>query len=162
MANTDNPHGATPASRVLRMTVYPKSTAAAIYGGDFVSLPAAGKIAATTAGNTEIVGVSVGYNAATDTEILVFDDPDQTYYVQDDGASGTLAAADVGLNADIVATAGNATFLKSQMELDTSDKQTTTSQLRLLGKHPGDSWGKNVRCLVVINEHALAKKTAGI
>ena len=162
MANTDNPHGATLAGYARRMTLYPKSTAAIIYAGDVVSFPAAGKVAATTAGNTEIVGVCAGYAVAADTEILVYDDPDQTYYIQDDGAGGTLAAADVGLNADIVATAGNTTFLKSQMELDTSGKQTTTAQLRLLGKHPSDSWDKNVRCLVVINEHYSAKKTAGI
>ena len=162
MANTDNPNGASPASRVLRMTLYPKSTAAAIYKGDFVTIPAAGKVAAVTAGLAEVLGVSVGHALAGDTEILVYDDPDQTFYIQDDGTGGTLAAADVGLNADIVATAGNTTFLKSQMELDTSSKQTTTQQLRLLGKHPSDSWAKQVRCLVVINEHVYAKKTAGI
>lgn len=162
MANTDRPYGFEPAGRVLSMTMYPKGTATAIYPGDAVIVNSAGNVVVATAGSIELLGAAVGYQAATATEILVYDRPDQRYWIQDDGAAGTLAATNVGNNLDIVVTTGNATYLRSRHEADTSTVQTTTAQLRILDKHPDDAWGKNVRLLVTINEHSTAKKTAGI
>jgi hypothetical protein len=141
---------------------YPKSTAAAIYRGDLVVLPTAGKVAVAAAGGVEIVGVAAQYASAADTTVAVYNDPDQHYYIKDDGASATLARTDVGKNADIVATTGDTTFLHSKHVLDTDSATIATAQLRILDFHPDDEVGKYVRCRVVINEHAFAKKLTGI
>lgn len=162
MANPNNPRGFEPIQPLLGMHRYPKSTAAAIYPGDAVILPTTGKVAVATAGSVELLGVAMQYATAADTMILVADDPDQQYYIRDDGVGGTLARTNVGENADLVATAGSATYLKSAQSLDTSGRTTATAQLRILDFHPDDEVGKYVRCRVVINEHAHAKKTAGI
>lgn len=157
MANLDNPHGATIADRVRRLHTYLKGTNAAIYPGDFVKMGADGKVIVATAASEELLGVAQGYASASNTTVCVADHPDQLFYLQDDGASGTLAATAVGGNVDIVATAGNTTLLKSLHEADTSSLTSATAQLRIVGKHPEDSWGDNVRVLVRINEHHHTK-----
>jgi len=144
------------------MRRYPKSTAAAIYPGDAVILLTAGTVGVATAGSIELLGAAMQYATAADTQILVCDDPDQQYYIKDDGVGGTLARTDVAKNADLVVTAGSATYLKSAHSLDTSGATIAAAQLRILNFHPDDEVGKYVRCRVVINEHAFAKKTAGI
>ena len=159
-ANTDEPRGFWPAGRVLSMRNYAKGVTA-IYRGDMVGLNAGGLALAVAAGNTQLLGAAMHYAAASASTILVCDDPDQTYYVQDDGDSATLAATDVNLNADHLATVGNGTLLKSQQELDANTNATTAAGFRILGKHPDDSWGKRIRILVRINEHAHAKKLTG-
>lgn len=161
-ANTDEPRGAWPAGRVLGMHTYAKGVTA-IYPGDFVALNSGGLAFTGAAGNTHLIGVAVDYQAASGTSVLVYDDPDQEYWLQDDGAAATLAATNVGNNFDVVATVGNVTMLKSQAELDASDTAgVATAQLRLIGKHADDSWGKNIRVRVFINEHAFAKKLTGV
>lgn len=158
--NTDEPRGFWPAGRVLSMRRYAKG-ATAIYAGDMVGLNSGGLALSVAAGNTQLLGAAMHYAAATASTILVCDDPDQTYWVQDDGTSATLAATDVNLNADHLATVGNSTLLKSQQELDTDTKATTAAGFRIIGKHFDDSYAKNIRVLVRINEHAHAKKLTG-
>lgn len=162
MANPNNPRGFEPIQPILRMNRYTKTTAAAIFPGDAVSLPTSGKVAVTTAGNIEMVGVAAAYAAAADTDVLVMDSPDQQYYCRDDGVGGTLAVASIGGNLDHVATAGDTTFFKSKHALDTSTITTAAAGFRVIGIHPDDEVGKYARFRVVINEHAWAKKTAGI
>ena len=158
MANVDNPHGFSPAGQIMRVTQYVKGTNAAIYPGDMCKLKADGSVVVATAASIELIGVAQGYQAATDTVVLVADDPDQLYYVQCDG---THAQTQIGLNGDLVATAGNATYLKSQQEIN-STQTTSAGQLRVLGTHPSDLVSTNARVLVAVNEHAWAKKTAGL
>lgn len=163
MANSDNPHGFTLATKPLRLTSYAKNTGAAIYAGDMLQInTTSGLLRVAVAGGTSLVGVAVSYRAAADTEVLVSDHPDQLYYCQDDGASGTLAATNVGNNLDIVVTAGNATLLKSQHELDTDSVVAKKAQMRILGKHSADTWGKNVRVLCVINEGLYTISKTGV
>ncbi len=162
MANTAAPFGFRLIQPLLGANWYVKGTNAAIYQGDLVKTATAGKAVVATAGDIELLGVAMGYAAATATSVLIADNPDQQYYIQDDGVGGTLAVTSINLNADVVATAGNATFLASRHSLDTSNAQTTAANLRILGFHPDDTVGKYVRCRVVINEHSWAKKTAGI
>ena len=69
-------------------------------------------------------------NTATDIVGFVSDDPYERFEIQSDGAT---AAADVGLNADIVYTAGSSPDYVSQVELDFSDQKTGTAQLRIIG-----------------------------
>ena len=155
MANVVNPRGFSPVNPIIRMREYVKSTAAAIYPGDMLSLATDGKVYIRATGNTTLVGVAMTYKTAASTDkILVADHPDQQYYIQDDGVGGTLAQTNVGNGFNIVMTAGNATFLKSSQALDTSTASGTTTatlQVKLLGFHPNDEVGKNVRCRVRVN-----------
>ena len=90
------------------------------------------------------------------------DDPYERFEVQADGAT---AAADVGLNADIVYAAGSSPDFVSKVELQTSDQKTATAQLRILGisKDPdnNEAGSANVNLVTIINEHQL-KGTTGI
>lgn len=161
MANKDNPSGFSPIGPILSSNNYVKSTAAAIYPGDVVifttvAAAAGGKVAVATAGSTQVVGVALQYRAAADTDILVSDDPDQQYYVQ--SATTTIPT---GVNVDILATAGNATYLKSQHEIKYTGLTMATAQMRVLDRHPNDAATANSRHRVIINEHAYAKKLTG-
>jgi hypothetical protein len=141
------------------MKEYNAGTSAAIYPGDAVLMRVDGKAAIATAGNTFLVGMALSYKSATYNTVLVSDHPDQQYYIQDDGAAGTPAQTTIGTNADILATTGNATFLKSQHELDISTATTATAQLRIIGKDPDVAFGKNIPLIVKISEHWLAGKS---
>ena len=101
-------------------------------------------------------------NTATDIKGFVTDDPYQRYEIQADGAT---AAADVGLNADIVYASGATPNFISKVELDHSDLKTGTAQLRVLGIskdiNNNEAGSANVNLVVMINEHFL-KGTTGI
>lgn len=153
MANTAAPRGFEAIGPPLSLNYYTKNTSAAIYAGDAVVMASTGLVGVAAAGGLEAIGVAQGHATAAATTVLVADSPLQEYYIQDDGVSGTLAQTSIGLNADLVATAGNATFLKSRMSLDTNTAATSTFQLRLLGFHPNDEIGKYVRVRVRFNEH---------
>ena len=101
-------------------------------------------------------------NTATDIKGFVSDDPYERFEIQSDGAT---AAADVGLNADIVYAAGSSPDYVSGVQLDFSDQKTATAQLRIIGisKDPdnNEAGSANVNLIVMINEHFL-KGTTGI
>ena len=90
------------------------------------------------------------------------DDPYERFEIQADGAT---AAADVGLNADIVYAAGSSPDYVSKVELQTSDQKTGTAQLRILGISKdienNEAGSANVNLVVLINEHQL-KGTTGV
>jgi hypothetical protein len=92
----------------------------------------------------------------------VSDDPYERFEIQADGAT---AAADVGLNADIVYAAGSSPDFVSKVELQTSDQKTATAQLRIIGisKDPdnNEAGSANVNLVTIINEHQL-KGTTGV
>ena len=101
-------------------------------------------------------------NTATDIKGFVSDDPYERFEIQADGAT---AAADVGLNADIVYAAGSSPDYVSKVELDTSDQKTGTAQLRIIGISKdienNEAGSANVNLVTIINEHQL-KATTGI
>jgi len=101
-------------------------------------------------------------NTATDIKGFVSDDPYERFEVQADGAT---AAADVGLNADIVYAAGSSPDYVSKVELDTSDQKTGTAQLRIIGISKdienNEAGSANVNLVTIINEHQL-KGTTGV
>lgn len=130
-------------------------------------------ISAPVAGST-LRGVIVGflplptrledlYNPASTARIaLVCDAPDVVFEVQEDSDTSTIAAADVGENADMITYAAGTTISgRSIMELDSSTHVATAAQFRILGlsKRPGNILGSFAKWLVVINEHEF--KTAG-
>lgn len=161
VAIKNEPKGFIPWGRILSTHEYNGGTAAAIHPGDAVSMRADGVIIVATAGSTQLIGVAVSRKSATYTTVLVYDDPDQQYLVQDDGSGVTvLVSTHLGLNADLVATAANTTHMKSKHQLDRDTIASTAAQLRLLGIV--SVTGANSLCRVVINEHAWAKKFLGV
>lgn len=162
MANTVNPRGFSPVQPILRMRNYVKTSNGKIFPGDAVVLRPDGKAYVSATAGTTIAGVAAAYATAAATNVLVYDDPAQQYYIQDDGVSGTLAQADIGAGFNIVVTAGNTTYLKSAQALDTDTKNTATAARAcvLLGFHPDDTVGKNVRCRVSFN-YAKNPQTRG-
>lgn len=101
--------------------------------------------------------------ASTAMYVFVVDDPNAIFEIQADDVGATLAAADIGLNADIVVGSGDATTGMSGMELDTSSKGTTAGvQLKILGlvDAPDNELGvANQNVIVKINNHELAAGT---
>ena len=187
MANKDAAFGLKPIGKVGQnrdsqgLSEYSiAASASAIYFNDPVEMASTGTI--TVAAATDTLLGSLGgvfftdastskptyanhldaSNTATDIVGFVSDDPYQRFEIQADGAT---AAADVGLNADIVYAAGSSPDYVSQVELDTSDQKTATAQLRIIGisKDPdnNEAGSANVNLVVTINEHFL-KGTVGI
>ena len=187
MANKDAAFGLKPIGKVGQnrdnqgLSEYSiAASATAIYFNDPVELAATGTItvaAATDALLGSLNGVFFtdattskptyanhldASNTATDIVGFVSDDPYERFEIQADGAT---AAADVGLNADIVYAAGSSPDYVSKVELDTSDQKTGTAQLRIIGisKDPdnNEAGSANVNLVTIINEHQL-KATTGV
>ena len=156
------------------------ASASAIYQWDPVEMAATGTITVAAATDTLLGSLNgVFYtdastskptwanhlnasNTATDIVGFVSDDPYERFEIQSDGAT---AAADVGMNADIVYAAGSSPDYVSKVELDHSDLKTATAQLRVLAisNDPNNSTAgsANVNLVVMINEHFL-KGTVGV
>ena len=188
MANKDAPFGLKPIGKVGQnrdaqgLSEYSiAASATAIYFQDPVEMAATGTITVAAAGDTLLLGSLNGVfftdastskptyanhlnasNTATDIVGFVSDDPYERFEIQADGAT---AAADVGLNADIVYAAGSSPDYVSKVELQTSDQKTGTAQLRIIGisKDPDNNTAgsANVNLVTIINEHQL-KGTTGI
>ena len=88
------------------------------------------------------------------------------YRIQADDVSATIAAADIGLNADFVVAAGDATTGMSGMELDSDTKNTTaTLSLKILGAvdRPDNTLGEaNQDLLVRLNNIELSGSTGTV
>lgn len=138
----------------LREYYVPASDATALFIGDPVilagsaqaDLTAATVTRASAAGGARITGVVIGFRptdaiiatgfraASTEAWVLVEDNPMTLFEIQEDSVGGALAAVDIGLNADLIAAAGNTFTRRSGFMLDTSTKATTaTLQLRIMG-----------------------------
>ena len=187
MANKDSAFGLKPIGKVGQnrdaqgLSEYSiAASASAIYFQDPVELAATGTITVAAASDallgslngvffTDATSSKPTYanhldasNTATDIVGFVSDDPYERFEIQADGAT---AAADVGLNADIVYAAGSSPDYVSKVELQTSDQKTGTAQLRIIGisKDPDNNTAgsANVNLVTIINEHQL-KATAGV
>lgn len=189
MANGNSPFGLKPVRHrngapyngAVNLYYVPASDSTAIFIGDAVK--SAGSADATTgvptvaqaaAGDTirgVVVGVvpdtaqSLTYRAASTARyLLIADDPDLEFEVQEDAVGGALALASVGLNADIVVGSGSTTTGLSAMQLDTSTVTTSSAQLRILGfvnRVDNEFASANAKVRVMINEHEL-KATTGV
>ena len=143
---------------------------AQVNGVDIEGMPA---VKQTVAGDSSIVGVVVGFYprptaletnhrpASTEMIVMVADDPNLVYEIQEDSVGGNVAAASVGTNFDLIVAAGDSTSGQSAMELDSSTTVTTTANLRLerLVKRPGNIVGTWAKWEVVILEHFLRTPT---
>ena len=187
MANKDSAFGLRPIGKVGQnrdnqgLSEYDISaSASAIYFNDPVEILAAGTIGVAAASDALLGSLGGVFftdastskptfanhldasNTATDIKGFVSDDPYERFEIQADGAT---AAADVGLNADIVYAAGSSPDYVSKVELQTSDQKTGTAQLRILGISKdienNEAGSANVNLVVLINEHQL-KGTTGV
>ena len=187
MANKDAAFGLRPIGKVGQnrdnqgLSEYDiAASASAIFQNDPVEMAATGTITVAAATDT-LLGSLTGVfftdastskptfanhlkasNTATDIKGFVSDDPYERFEIQSDDAT---AAADVGLNADIVYASGASPNFVSKVELDHSDLKTGTAQLRVLGISKdienNEAGSANVNLVVMINEHFL-KGTTGI
>lgn len=191
MANTNTPRGFVPLREAgsgthnggLNMYVHLAADGTALFIGDPVvksgTADVAGVIPAVvraTAGGaiTGVVqgfvpgadGVTAGYGAASTLYyLLVDDDPDRIFEIQEDGVGGQLAAVDIGLNASFIAAAGSTYTRRSGAMLDTSTKATTAGlELKIVGLVPrvDNALGAYAKALVKINNHTEANASAGI
>ena len=187
MANKDSAFGLRPIGKVGQnrdnqgLSEYDiAASATAIFQNDPVEMAATGTITVAAATDTllgSLTGVFFtdastskptfanhlkGSNTATDIKGFVADDPYERFEIQSDDAT---AAADVGLNADIVYASGATPNFVSKVELDHSDLKTGTAQLRVLAISKdienNEAGSANVNLVVMINEHFL-KGTTGI
>jgi hypothetical protein len=157
----------------LRRYFHPATDATALYIGDPVIIagsadadgtPTCTRATAASAGR--ITGVVVGFEpnatlnasgfgaASTAFYPLVCDDPNVLYEIQEDSVGGALAATSVGLNADLIAAAGNNATKQSGFMLDSSTAAVTaTLQLRVvaLEQRADNEIGTNAKWLVAIN-----------
>lgn len=121
---------------------------------------------ATAAGGAYVTGAIVGFEpnpdnlsltyrlASTARYVMVADDPDLLFQIQEDSVGGALAATSVSLNADLIAGTGSTTTGQSGWMLDSSTAATTaTLQLRIVEMQDveGNDIGATAKWLVSMN-----------
>ena len=130
----------------------------AIVGAGTVIYGASGIDPATT-GNSTVI-------PATKTKpyyVLVSDDPNIVYEVQEVSGGTALTAAEVGLNADLIAGANNG--FSSGWQLNNAGEGTgATLQVKVLGLTQAldNEIGQNAKWRVLINNHPFKAGVAGI
>ncbi|MBM3744173.1 MAG: hypothetical protein FJW34_00075 [Acidobacteria bacterium] len=170
MANVDNPHGLLPLySLGGGPWVHEEFSKAvgygtALYPGDAVARVADNTIETpATPGTTRITGVNLNWGAASKaTTHLVVVSPDVVFDCQ---ADGSLDEADMGLNANLIYNAGDATALKSGHEVNSATEDvTSTLDVHLLKKLavPGNDYGAYARLEILINKHRMASDAVGV
>jgi hypothetical protein len=192
MANVDKAFGLNPykgvssGSSVQIVNKYNISTSGygtSIYQGD-ITIFASGFINTAAASSANIVGAfSHCYYVATDgtptfknyypasttalgsgpIEAYIYDDPNQLFVVQADGASAQTC---IGRNADTDGIGGSTTTGVATRELDSSTINTTAAlQLKIVGVVQddvnGDLTADNANLIVLINEHYMRGAVAG-
>ena len=174
MANRDNPHGLRPLGRTLGggcpfLVQFSKAVGygTAIFRHDAVARAADGSIdKAITPGTTLYSGVALDYGAAnTATDHLVIIDPTALYEAQDNDDTDGIAAADLGLNANLELNAGNATTKQSGHEIDESTVATTaTLDVKLLALYNSadNEHGAWARIEIMFNKHRMNPAVAGV
>lgn len=95
----------------------------------------AGRITGVVVGIINTPSITTRYRAASVAcDVLVADDPNLLFEIEEDAVGGALALASVGLNADLIAAAGSTVTGLSGFMLDSSTANTTaTLQLRIEG-----------------------------
>jgi hypothetical protein len=192
MANVDKAFGLNPykglnvgsaVQQANKYSIDPSGYGTSIYQGDLVIF-AGGYINTAAASSANIVGaLSHVYYVATDgtptfknyypasttalgsgaIEAYIYDDPNQLFVVQADGASAVTC---IGRNADTDGIGGSTTTGVATRELDSTSINTTQAlQLKIVGVVQddinGDLGSDNANLVVQINEHAYRGPVAG-
>jgi hypothetical protein len=187
MANTNMARGllpvrmadGSPYNGAVDIFYVPSSDGTALYEGDPVVLAgsadgagvasvtraaAAGTITGVVVGFADATSMTAGFRAAsTNAYVLVAHGQDILFEIQEDGVGGAIAAADIGLNADIIVAAGSAYGKTSGVMLDTSTKATTATlplRIRGLAQRPDNEMGTNAKVLVTLNNTTETPGTA--
>lgn len=188
MPNINAPRGLTPLRNAasthesggVEMFAVAAADATALYIGDPVIKDGgaeAGGVATVTraSGTGAITGVVEGFTpngttdmagfraASTAAFVLVRTDPDTLFEVQD--TAGTIAAADIGLNANLTTGTGNAYSKRSGFVLASASKATTiTLPVKIVGlaQRSGNEFGAFAKVLVKINNSTESNATLGI
>lgn len=109
---------------------------------------------------------SLKYRAAsTQRLLLVEDNPDLLFEIQEVSGGTPLAAADIGLNANIVVAAGSTVTGLSGIELNNATEATTnTLDVKILGfvNRVDNEIGEHAKWLVALNRHRFANQVAGV
>lgn len=194
MANGDTPFGLKPVryvsggpynGAVNRYYIPASDTDAAVYIGGLVKLTggadAAGVAAVTgnVASGNPVVGVVVAvepsanystiYRAnSTERYVLVCDDPNVLFEVQEDSDGGALAATAAGGTATLTGfTSGTAATGLSAIEIDssglseTSDTDDDVRIIRFVAR-PDNEIGANAKWLVRLNVHQYVNAAVGV
>jgi len=169
MANPNAPFGLKPISaprgniEVIPMT---KTSGEIVYQFDAVNQVGAGTIEATaTPGTTLYSGIALegGIVAEGAKVILVVVNPNVIFIAQN---NGSFAAADEGLSANLVLTAGNSTLRTSKHQIATSTADGTTAtldvHLRRLFPIEGNAYGNYAIVECSWNKHRQAFGVAGV
>lgn len=166
----------------LRVSPYtvPASDSTALRVGDAVklvnSMDATAQLSTVTvaAAGDALIGAVVGFlphpddlyrpnfrAASTLRTVLVCDDPDAVFQVQEDAVGGSVAAADIGshYNADLIIAAGSDYTGMSGHMLDSNTAAASSAQLKIIGVrrdnvNAGAQSGGAI-LEVIIHEHAL-------
>lgn len=123
-----------------------------------------------------ITGVVVGVIPITDEStiyragstqrlLLVADDPNLIFEIQEVSGGTPLAANDISLNANFVVAAGSTTTGLSGVELNNAtEADTNTLDLKIVGfvNRVDNAIGEHAKWLVRINRHRYANQVAGI
>ncbi len=194
MANPNVPRGLVPARGVnsqyvtggLRAYVHASGDSTALYQGDpvkltgtnytvnGVSLPGITRASTGDVMVGAVVGVlpasreSLPYAAAsTERVVLVDDDPNSLFEIQDTNSGTALTDAAVGLNVNFAGTGGNAAYGWSNVTLDnTTEATTNTLDLKIVDfvnradNASGDTGP--AKFLVRINRHQFVNQVAGV
>lgn len=193
MANSDAATGLTPVGSINgapfsgRVTEYYVGTgdSTAIYIGGLVKPGGSGNAAGTAMGVTgnvstgdAVVGVVVGFKAvtrssttyraaSTERYVLVADDPNTLFAVQEDSTGGALAVTNIGNTADLTGfTSGSTSTGKSSIEIDSStatasgDGTEDVALLRYVAS-PDNEVGTNAKWIVRLNNHFHVDAQAG-
>lgn len=177
MANVDQANGFRPVQQgnsSPKIKRYLAGTTTSIFRGDVVALATNGRVhrIATTTGSARIIGVAANYVNATSApgsttaqEVWVYDDPNQEFVGQDDGAGITPARTAIGQTFALIIGAGNSTTGQSIFEVDASASGTTsTDAVIVTGVLEGGAYeiGKYMKTIVKLNRHLYKVGSAGI
>lgn len=199
MSNVNAPFGLRAVSELngspyvgsVRTYSTPASDATALFVGDLVKIAGTSQIingvvypdVIRAASGDTFVGVVVGcepdtrdstqYRAAsTARRILVNDDPNALFMVQQSNSGTAFAANDIGLNCNINVGAGSTVTSYSGTVADNATGATTnTLDLKIIGmvNAPDNDVGSSAssgtlasRLLVRLNRHLLVNQTAGV
>lgn len=190
MANSNSARGLIPVRKfaasgyanAIRRYSCPSTYATALFIGDPViktgtsdadgfsevnSAASGGSITGVVVGFEDPGSLQLGYGAASTTRaVLVADDPEELFEIQEDAVGGALALASVGLNCDLISAAGSTYTRASGWMLDSSTAATTaTLQVKIIEfQHRVDNEPAvaNAKVLVKINKHTELAAVAGI
>lgn len=124
-------------------------------------------ITGVVVGFEDVPSMLLGYGAASTTRtVLVDDDPNSLFEIQEDAVGATTALADIGLNVDLIAAAGSTTTRTSGWMLDSSTKAVgATLQLKMVGfqeRIDNTPASAKAKVLVKINLHTEVAGVVGL